>query len=277
MQNKHDTLQKMIHWPDRFLLAVRGVGPIKKINHVCACLLISIDQPFTLTTENACITSHAALIPQGETPSVNLGEGRHILWGLDGLHQHQALLRKSYHYHQVGGVFYNFEPENIFINHARCCVENENIGWINLFYQQLINPLRLAEAIGCWDKRIVNYLYHSVTNNFQAPDTLAYAAERSRMSESNFRQLFKRSFGVPFSRYCIYRKLKLFCKIYAETSSLSDSASGSSFVDLPHAIKSFKKIFGVSPGSLFQSEDFRMIFTNKMECNLVTGHVEAGL
>lgn len=269
MNNKFLFSEKMYHWPVRFLLVAKGEGLLRNIDHVCACLLISIDQPFTLSIGTHRITTHCALIPQGCVPSVILAEGRHCLWGLDGLQIHQETLRKSYVHQSMAGICYDFEPQESFIEHAQHCADTNNIEAIDMLYRQLINPYNRVERMVNWDARIVSYLYHSVTCDIPAKETLAYAANRARMSESNFRQLFKKSFGISFSHYCIYRKLKQFCKLYAETKNLSQSATGSGFTDLPHAINAYRNALGTSPGSIFLSKNFQMIFSTTMDCKII--------
>jgi len=88
-----------------------------------------------------------------------------------------------------------------------------------------------------------------IDNNCLSRDfELSRAAEKSYMSETHFRRLFKAQFGMSPKQYVINRRIKRASSlIIAGYHTLKDVASMCGYEDYKHFSVEFKKITGISP------------------------------
>jgi AraC-like DNA-binding protein len=70
------------------------------------------------------------------------------------------------------------------------------------------------------------------------------------LSPERFRHLFMEETGVGFRPYLLWLRLECALAAYIGGSTLTDAAHVSGFSDSAHLSRTFKKMFGISPGSV---------------------------
>ena len=152
---------------------------------------------------------------------------------------------------------------------------------IECFYPE--NPSKyealFKEMLDCYNKKEVSYKYETasilnrifaelyrdnkpervsspiersleyIENNFMKSDfSLCLAAEKSAVSETYFRRLFKKEFGVSPKKYVINRRMEYAATlIISGYYSLNEVALKCGYDDYKHFSVEFKKIKGISP------------------------------
>lgn len=118
---------------------------------------------------------------------------------------------------------------------------------INLTEQWLCDwPLLQSANL---DPRIAN----SIRRIIEAEElpTRSELAQHAGLSESYFNHLFSDSLGVSFRSYKQWVQLFRCAQGYRARQSLTDAAMYGGFVDSSHFSKTFKKVFGLSPSTVF--------------------------
>ncbi|PCH61702.1 MAG: hypothetical protein COC19_04505 [SAR86 cluster bacterium] len=75
------------------------------------------------------------------------------------------------------------------------------------------------------------------------------------LSESRLQHLFKAEMGLPIRKYCLWMRLRHVVKIALHGGSLTAAAHGGGFSDAAHFSRTFKSMFGITPSTLFSSEN----------------------
>ncbi len=106
------------------------------------------------------------------------------------------------------------------------------------------------------DNKKSNIKQHKIGNSVEYIDNnclrkdfkLSRAAEKSYISETHFRRLFKEEFGISPKQYIINRRIKRATSlIIAGYHTLKEIASMCGYDDYKHFSVEFKKITGISP------------------------------
>jgi len=85
---------------------------------------------------------------------------------------------------------------------------------------------------------------------------LSQLAESTRLSESRFRHLFSAQIGMPLKSYLLWAKLQRAFQCLATDSSLTNAAHMAGFADSAHLSRTFKRMFGLTPGDLNKNARF---------------------
>ena len=70
----------------------------------------------------------------------------------------------------------------------------------------------------------------------------------SGLSSERFRHLFSASLGLPFSRYVLWRRLRLAVLALNTGADATTAAHTAGFADLPHFARTLRALFGISAG-----------------------------
>jgi AraC-like DNA-binding protein len=84
----------------------------------------------------------------------------------------------------------------------------------------------------------------------QTLPSLAAASAQAGLSASRFQVLFRRSVGLPFRRYRLWRRMGLAMTLLAQRRSLTAAAHDAGFASSAHFSTAFKAMFGIAPSSL---------------------------
>lgn len=78
--------------------------------------------------------------------------------------------------------------------------------------------------------------------------TVGELAVRAGMSESHLSHLFSEQIGVPVSRYRMWLRTFEAARCLHESRSVTEAAHAAGFSDAAHLSRTFKRLFGQSPG-----------------------------
>lgn len=98
-----------------------------------------------------------------------------------------------------------------------------------------VSDLRIAEALGL----IENSLSGGALS-------LPVIAARSKLSVHHFRHLFVEQIGTPFTRYVLWRRLRLAATELAAGQDVTASAHAAGFSDAAHFARTIKSTFGIT-------------------------------
>ncbi len=79
------------------------------------------------------------------------------------------------------------------------------------------------------------------------------AARLAGLSASRFQALFRRTMGVPFRRYRLWRRMAVVMKAVSEGHALTWAAHEAGFASSAHLSTTFKTMFGITPSGLLAS------------------------
>lgn len=108
--------------------------------------------------------------------------------------------------------------------------------------QDAISPKGLAAAIRAIDDR---------PNDF---GSAKIAASLAGMSESHFHRAIKRTIGVPFRRYRLWRRLAIAAIALKGGANLTDAAMAGGFASSAHFSATFRRMFGIKPSLLINAQ-----------------------
>jgi len=77
---------------------------------------------------------------------------------------------------------------------------------------------------------------------------LETAASAFGLSSSRFRHRFSESFGLPFRRYVLWRRLRLAAVAMMQGADATDAAHAAGFADQSHYARTLRAMFGVTAG-----------------------------
>lgn len=98
-------------------------------------------------------------------------------------------------------------------------------------------------------ERVLNY----VGNNLNKKIRLEEAAELIHLSPERFRHLFIEEVGMPFSKYVLWKRIRLVTEIVNQKNmAVSKVCTQVGFTDYSHYSRVFKQIFGVAPLKLYE-------------------------
>ena len=76
-------------------------------------------------------------------------------------------------------------------------------------------------------------------------------AEHVNLSPTRLVHLFKEEVGVPIRRFRQWHRMRVVAALIAEDRTLTDAALGVGFADSSHFSRAFRKMFGITPSSVF--------------------------
>ncbi len=97
------------------------------------------------------------------------------------------------------------------------------------------------------DNRIRQIL-NLIETQYEPKVKLKQLADKYKLSSSRLRHLFAEQVGMPLSRYLLWLKLKRAVTELGKQSSLTQAAHAGGFCDSAHLSRTFRKMFGISPG-----------------------------
>ncbi len=80
------------------------------------------------------------------------------------------------------------------------------------------------------------------------------AAGLAGMSESHFHREIKRTTGVPFRRYRLWRRLAIAAVALKEGANLTEAAMEGGFASSAHFSATFRRMFGIKPSLLIKAK-----------------------
>lgn len=86
--------------------------------------------------------------------------------------------------------------------------------------------------------------------------TLAELARTAGLSEGRFEHAFTESMGIPLRQYLLWLKVQRAAVAVARGASLAAAAAAAGFADASHMSRSFRRMFGLTPGALRQGSQF---------------------
>lgn len=123
--------------------------------------------------------------------------------------------------------------------------KHETASVLNLIFSQLYKE---NKRINVEQTKILKSVQYIDENCLKKSFQLCRAAEKSYISETHFRRLFKKEFGISPKQYVINFRIKRAASlIIAGYQSLKDIADECGYDDYKHFSVEFKKITGVSP------------------------------
>jgi AraC-like DNA-binding protein len=129
------------------------------------------------------------------------------------------------------------------LNHPLDYVEAEHLHDL-ILSEFCLRELRNADL----DERIkicLGYIDRNLRSDLKMKD-VCFAGG---LSESTFSHLFSKEVGISFRRYVIWKRIRLAISIFTSRKiSLTNAALEVGFNDQAHFNRSFKDIFGVTPG-----------------------------
>ncbi len=123
--------------------------------------------------------------------------------------------------------------------------------WMNIFLMQLCN--KLYESVdntvrNAFAPPIVMETIDYITANLTEKISVSNITEHLNVSRTYLNQLFKKWVGYSIWDYVIYKRLAFSQKLILTGKSITDACFQSGFNDYSHYIKTFTKVFGISPG-----------------------------
>lgn len=116
-------------------------------------------------------------------------------------------------------------------------------------YDHALRELKLRELQNIYrDDRIqkcLEYIDMHLTSDLKMSDVCLAGG----LSESTFSHLFSKQIGISFRRYVMWKRIRFAISIFTSRKvSLTNAAIEVGFNDQAHFNRSFKEIFGVTPG-----------------------------
>ena len=122
---------------------------------------------------------------------------------------------------------------------------HETASVVNLIFAQLYADNKKTNVV---QRKISNSVEYIDANCLDKDFKLSHAAEKSYMSETHFRRLFKEEFGISPKQYVINLRIKRATSlIIAGYHTLKDISAMCGYDDYKHFSVEFKKITGISP------------------------------
>lgn len=94
--------------------------------------------------------------------------------------------------------------------------------------------------------RVVRLINHRPQDFSRAED----AARLAGLSVSRFQHVFRRSTGIPFRRYRLWRRMAVVMRVLASGRTLTTAAYEAGFSSSSHLSATFKVMFGMKPSDL---------------------------
>jgi len=228
--------------PDRLLFDGK-LGRLRSHRHATLALLLGVDGPFEIVTEERAASVRIALIPASIQHQLDFHGGRivalylepHAL-GYAGLHRRAA--RRC-----------TLEPRlGAFRRPLDAWLERDD--WRPLFECLLERHGGAAQRVDPRVKRLAR--------NFSQGELLdAPSAEFARLvglSASRLIHLLKTELDARLRGIKQYYRFKLACRVVARGESLTTAAHAAGFADSAHFSRAFAETFGLSPNTVLLGE-----------------------
>lgn len=196
------------------------------------------------------LITRSVILPAGVTLDVELSSPFVADFMLDRLDMDLQLLQQN-SIHFRDDIYHSFSEESVFINELKLVFDQEpgiqetfdrltsNIKHLNIGHRRAYIDERI--------KKVVTYIREYPFDNLP----IEQLAEKSNLSVPRLIHLFKQQTGVPIRKYRQWRRLFEVARGVANNKSITRAAVDSGFNDSPHFCKTFKEMFGVSPGKIF--------------------------
>ncbi|MTI87415.1 MAG: helix-turn-helix domain-containing protein [Balneolaceae bacterium] len=139
-------------------------------------------------------------------------------------------------------------------------VATENCGKLFRKCMMILRHLINREQTINIDKRIqkaISFITEAPVKQFKVEDV----ANHVSLSESHLRHLFKEQVGQPIQNFILWMRVVDSLNLVLEGKQLTQTAHEVGFWDSSHMNRSYKKLLGVSPGSIKKHEDDYRIIT----------------
>jgi len=125
------------------------------------------------------------------------------------------------------------------------------IPYVNTFLDSLLLNARPASDI-VTDERIVVILQY-IEQHLSETIDLEHLAGLINLSSERTRHLFVQEMGIPFTQYIMWQRIrKTMVVAITEESKLIEACLRFGFTDQPHFNRTFKRIFGMTPGGIIR-------------------------
>lgn len=202
--------------------------------NVAVTVALALHSPFELEFLGGgagdVVLGHVALIPSGALHHLRASGDMMFLY-LDALSDDHKQLKTS----------------DLASAHARLLREHGDAVWTQ-DVDQLCELLGVpAHRVG--DARIAEVV-RRIDEAPQAFVRVADAAGLAGVSASHFQSLFRRSVGVPFRRYRLWRRMAAVMRALSNGETLTGAALEAGFSGSAHLSATFRTMFGLTPSTL---------------------------
>lgn len=83
------------------------------------------------------------------------------------------------------------------------------------------------------------------------------------LSPSRFRHLFAQETGMTFRPYVLWLRLHRALECYTAGETLTNAAHAAGFSDLAHLSRTFRRMFGIAPAMLEQTDAYAPVATRR--------------
>ena len=223
-------------------------------------LYICLDGNMRIKYKDCELVAKSIVVPAGIFLDVKLSHPFVADFMLNRLSMDFQLLKEN-SLHFMDEIYYQFSEEYVFIEELRqiYAQEPDITNAINLLTSKIshLNFTHRSAYIDPRIKKVVEYIRDTPYDN----EPIEHLAEKSNLSVPRLIYLFKQQTGVPIRKYRQWRRLFEVAKGVANNKDITRAAIDSGFNDSPHFCKTFKEMFGVSPGKIF-TYDTKVIMGN---------------
>ena len=128
-----------------------------------------------------------------------------------------------------------------------------------IILEHLVNQEQIPDI----DNRVqkaISFITNAPVKHFKIEDVANYVS----LSESRLRHLFKEQVGQPIQNFILWMRVVDSLNLVLEGKQLTETAHEVGFWDSSHMNRSYKKLLGISPGSIKKyDDDYEIITCNK--------------
>ncbi|MDX1694379.1 MAG: helix-turn-helix domain-containing protein [Ketobacteraceae bacterium] len=262
-------------WDKRTLYLGNLLGRVT-LTPVTASLLVGLEGTFEFrSSSRGRVTTAVALIPAGETLSMDHGNQLVACSHLDPISNDFALLRNLMS-NRSGNLYYD---SPMLSQMQQCCTDiYRSRKDAETAYRQFLDEVfpeppmvtgttRHFHAI----KKAVAIIRSRPADNLSNTDLAASVG----LSSSQLQRQFKAATGVPVRRYRLWYRLFVTAAFMGQGMSLTEASLEAGFSDASHFNHTFKSMLGVKPSYILKRRDqIRILLGNRCGTK-VTGHLAA--
>ncbi|MDG9669517.1 AraC family transcriptional regulator [Hahella sp. CR1] len=241
-------------WQDQALLITSEYKQYR-INHSADLLIVSLEGSITFTTPCSSAPGNAKVlvVPQRQAINIDFNNYLTAIITLDCFGAGKQFIKDHFLFETVNNIWCEFHCENDFVSQLQYIyAERPENSCCRARLDQFLSQGSLPKL--SMDHRIRKAMLW-VLNDPADTLTNKEVATMLGLSEHHFMRLFKKSYGLSFSKFKQCCRIKAFFKGYGESQNITDAAHYAGFVDLPHFSNTYKKILGHAPSAFFHKNN----------------------